>query len=469
MKWIVFLALVFVGSAVPAVAHQKLERSAPADGAQVSGLLREIRLTFSEAPELSFTRIRLLNASNQEILLSPVRLVSDTANQVVADVMSPLPSGSYTVEWQAAGRDGHPVRGRFSFSILAPARSADTAGPAPASHHPEDVVGSNPRFDAESPFFVIIRAFTYLALLATIGAVVFHRFVLGKMRRAGGIVSTALIADASRRAAQVGLAAAILLLIMAAVRLYAQSYAMHGADESLNVSFIGSMLARTVWGWGWLIQALGAVTLAAGFHAARKGSTGGWTLAAIGAITAAVSPALSGHAAAVPRFASLAIVSDTIHVLGASGWLGTLLVLVVAGIPASMRLAPEDRHAGVAGLVNAFSPVALTFAGLGALTGLMAAWIHLDVIPDLWRSSYGRVLLLKAALLSGVALTGAYNWRYVRPRLGDEIGSRRIHRSARVELAIAGLVILITSVLVATPPPDPLVLPDVTTITHSRE
>lgn len=177
-----------------------------------------------------------------------------------------------------------------------------------------------------------------------------------------------------------------------------------------------------------------------------------WLLAGVGALALAFAPALSGHAAAVPRLGPLAILADALHVLAAGGWIGGLLVLVAAGIPAAMRLERDERGPAVAALVNAFSPTALAFAGTLMLTGLFAAWLHMGSVPALWESGYGRTLLVKLGVLSGVFATGAYNWLKVRPALGDELGATRLRRSARVEIAIGALVLLVTAVLVATAP-----------------
>jgi len=48
---------------------------------------------------------------------------------------------------------------------------------------------------------------------------------------------------------------------------------------------------------------------------------------------------------------------------------------------------------------------------------------------------------------------GAYNWRLVRRRLGDEVTTRQLRRSATLELCIALVVVAVTAVLVATPTP----------------
>ena len=82
-----------------------------------------------------------------------------------------------------------------------------------------------------------------------------------------------------------------------------------------------------------------------------------------------------------------------------------------------------------------------------------AALVHLGSIPALWGSGYGRTLLVKLGLLAVVFGTGAYNWRRVRPSLGNDAGTRRLRGSAAVEIAVGVLVLAVTAVLVATAPP----------------
>lgn len=127
--------------------------------------------------------------------------------------------------------------------------------------------------------------------------------------------------------------------------------------------------------------------------------------------------------------------------------------MLIAGIPAAIALGEGRRGPAVADLVNAFSPTALIFAGLAAVTGLFSAWLHIESFANVWGSSYGRVLLLKLGILSAVAATGAYNWLRVRPRLGGPEGIVRIRRSSTIEVVVAVIVLLVTAILVATPTP----------------
>ena len=150
-------------------------------------------------------------------------------------------------------------------------------------------------------------------------------------------------------------------------------------------------------------QAAGAVLTVTGFARGTRGG-GAWALAAAGVLALSFTPSLSGHAAASQGLAPVAVLADALHVLGAGGWLRSLLLLVVLGVPAAMRLEKDVRGRAVAGLVNAFSPTALLFAGVVVATGVFATWLHVGSIESLWASGYGRTLPLQLAV--GVLVLG---------------------------------------------------------------
>ena len=451
-----------------ALAHGALRRSTPAKGAHLAAVPQSLRLTFNEAAVLTFSAIELRGPDGQPIALGTLANAEGDPSTLVAPITGPISAGgAYKVLWRMAGPDGHPVRGEFEFVIAPGASGLAVAGaqrgggergaivpapgqdPPPMTHHSPVSTPSSGAFDAESPAYIAIRWLQFAALLLVIGTVAFRYAVLHFLRDRHP-TDSALANGARSGAATVGLWGAATLAVTAVLRLYAQSYALHGAASAADPSLIGSMLLRTLWGWGWLLQLVGVLLAIVGFLQARRGA-GGWALAAVGAVALAMTPALSGHAAAVPNITALSIAADTLHVIGAGGWLGSLLVLVGIGVPVALRLAEADRGPAVANLVNAFSPTALIFAGLAGATGLFAAWMHLGSVSALWQTDYGRTLLVKLAVLSVVAGTGAYNWLKVRPALGDVEGGRRIRRSGTVELAVGVVVLLVTAVLVATP------------------
>jgi putative copper export protein/methionine-rich copper-binding protein CopC len=465
----VALLVVLVGLlGVPsrANAHGALRRSQPAAGAHLAAAPRELRLTFNEPVELSVARLQLLGPDSVPVALSPLRR-GDSAAVIVADVVGPLVAGSYTVAWQIAGRDGHPVRDTFRFTI-APGATGLGAGadlPRPATdssataadpehsagHHDPVAMPTGEGFDAGSPLFAAVRWLGFVATLGLVGVLGFGLVVRPAAARRGGALFT--LDEAARRLPALGIASGAALLIAAGLRLLAQSAAMHGTREALDLGLVSTMVTRTQWGTAWLLQLAAAVLAVIGFAVVRRRRAAWWTLALTSAAVAALSASLSGHAAGVPRATVLAVASDSLHVLAAGGWLGTLLILVAIGIPAARRAAPTERGRAVAAMVNAFSPLALACAAVVALTGVIGAWLHMGGLEALTASTYGRTLLLKLGVLSLVVATGAYNWRRVRPAVAEERGALRLQRSAWAELAVAVVVLAVTAVLVATPTP----------------
>jgi putative copper export protein len=184
----------------------------------------------------------------------------------------------------------------------------------------------------------------------------------------------------------------------------------------------------------------------AGFALVRATPSLGWVVAAIGVLCVVLQPVYTGR---------LAGKVNAVHVLAASTWLGTLLVLTIVGIRGVIGSASagQQRAVLVADLVNSFSPLALTAATIVALTGATTAWLHLKRLSALYTTSYGITLMVKLLLVLIVAMVGAWNWKRVRPSLGAEGSEHTIRRSSRIELAIAGLVLIVTSVLVTLPSP----------------
>lgn len=109
------LGLVFpwMSGAAP---HLRLERSAPADEAVLEESPEEIRLWFSQEPELAVSRVGLQGPAG-EVELGDVERDEEDAKILFASVPEPLPDGQYSVSWATSSGDGHPVRGDFGFRV----------------------------------------------------------------------------------------------------------------------------------------------------------------------------------------------------------------------------------------------------------------------------------------------------------------------------------------------------------------
>jgi len=190
-----------------------------------------------------------------------------------------------------------------------------------------------------------------------------------------------------------------------------------------------------------------AVLMLLGFLLALARMNFGWALAGIGVVLGGLRNALVGN------FGRL--ITPT-HLLAGGLWIGTLFVLVVAGIAVVMRHEPAERRGAlVAGMVNAFSPLALAMGGLVVLMGVIAAWRELGGdLTLLWTTPYGYALLTKLFFVAIVFGLGAWNWRRQRPTLGSDGAAVSIRRSARGELIAALLVLIATSIMLNLPKPD---------------
>jgi putative copper export protein/methionine-rich copper-binding protein CopC len=432
--------------------HGGLKSSSPAANSVNSKPVTELRLEFSEAPELAFTSVSLIRSGGEATTLRKPTIEGLTA---VFKLNEALRSGSYVVSWKTAGKDGHPVAGRFTFSVMTPPDtdsirnySTQAIQPPGAMHHDPVSMPSGSGFNAESPGYVVIRWMQFIALVTLLGGFAFWHVVLRILGRRDE--NMPYLDAMSGRVERIALIAALALLLLGVLRLVAQSYAMHGPNDSVLGAMV-PMIRGTTWGIGWVLQVAGSAIVAGALWATRVKRNLAWSVATLGAIAVAFSPALSGHAASAPERTSIAILADAIHVIGASGWLGSLLFVLLVGIPSALQLEGEQKGIAVARLVNSFSPTALVFASATVVTGATAAWIHIGSIHGLYETEYGRTLILKLGVLAIVAATGAFNWLRVKPALDQPHGTRLLTRSATVELAVAVLVLAVTAVLVATP------------------
>ncbi len=303
-------------------------------------------------------------------------------------------------------------------------------------------------FGVESWEYAAIRAVQFVAIVGLIGVLALRLIVLPRFGRLGAAGDVAEAATARTFAwARTAFGA---IGVATVVRLAAQHAAMFGTEEHWSRTTLWALLLQSGWGLGWWLALAGVL---AGWWATakeRRRRAYAWPVLVTTSAAVVVSLSLSGHPAAAEKPA-LAVAIDVLHVIGAGGWVGSLAMLMVIAVPAAARLPEGERHDQVARLVTAFSPTALGFAALAAFTGTLAAWRNIGSIAALWSSSYGQLLLAKLALLSVAVLTGAYNWKRVLPALGSARGTRRLQRSASIELVAALAVLIITAVLVATP------------------
>jgi copper transport protein len=447
-------------------AHAHLKRSDPAAGSQLAAPPRVIRLWFSEQPELSMTFASLKDSAGKAFALSSAEREMSDQLGIAFNVSGALPPGRYTLSWRTAASDGHLSNGKFAFVVLAPTQASGLAPPTPTSRADSVGVALSPGAtavpqketaqdtdDADAASSLgnsIARAFLFLGLLALIGVVSFKLLVLPGAHT----VAIGLKQRMGERAAMLGMISAGLVIVVALVRLYLESQMMSAMPDMPGMKGMNAreMVMQTDWGFAFRVQLVAAIATLIGFALALRCVRGVWFTTGACALVLAITPALSGHAAASSRFTSLMITADWVHVLGGATWLGSLLCVMLIGVPIALTLEPLERWASIASLVNAFSPVALVSAGVVVVSGLFASWVHLEHFSSLWQTTYGKTLLVKLLLVTITFGIGAYNFKKVQPQLLTEIGALRLRKSAATELAVGFMILLVTGLLTGVSP-----------------
>jgi putative copper resistance protein D len=231
---------------------------------------------------------------------------------------------------------------------------------------------------------------------------------------------------------------------------------------ALEPASIVSVLLETQAGRIWLAR-LGLFVLVAAFVllAPRALSRLDW-LAVRGEVVLLAALALAliaaaGHAAAVTPDARGAVALDALHILATGIWAGGLLPLGALLFAASRESGADARPYAVL-TARRFSRVAFSCLVALVLSGVVNAAVHIGGVPALVGTTYGRLLLLKLALLLPVVLMGWLNRRVLLPRLSGDAATvgrpamRALGRFVGVEAALVLVLLGVVAVMSVTPP-----------------
>jgi methionine-rich copper-binding protein CopC len=104
-----------------AQAHPKLLSSTPAEGAD-GAAPSKIELHFSENLVTQFSGAKLVMTAMPGMAHAPMPMKAKVAagsdpKTMVITPLSPLPVGTYKVEWRAVSSDTHPITGNVTFKV----------------------------------------------------------------------------------------------------------------------------------------------------------------------------------------------------------------------------------------------------------------------------------------------------------------------------------------------------------------
>ena len=110
------VVLLLVVGAVTLMAHMRVQKTMPEDGAVLSGAPSRVQVWYTQAPDPAISQL-LLEGADGAVALDETAIGDDKS--LMATLPTALAGGVYTVKWRTAGDDGHTQRGDFSFTVRA--------------------------------------------------------------------------------------------------------------------------------------------------------------------------------------------------------------------------------------------------------------------------------------------------------------------------------------------------------------
>jgi copper transport protein len=404
-------------------AHANLVRSEPVAGAALDAAPRELLLEFSEGLDPAASSVVLLDSSGRTVADGPGEVDAEQAQLRLR--LGALPKGSYSAVWQARSTvDGHVTRGTVGFSVGVPP-AAETLLPPVGTPDPATAL--------PQPLDALARWLSYLSVALLLGSLAFALLVRHGQGAPG---SRRPEARPAAELASVWQRGTLLALVLSGAGGLAVATLLFGLATALEGG-VGALGGRT----GLLLALRLALGLLAGWLARR----GRWAAGIGAAALALLTFSLQGHGAALGS--PLLVVLSYLHILAMGLWLGGLLPLLFL-----LRRAPSEQWALP---VARFSRLALLAVALVALSGLGLAWAHVGDAEALRATSYGRALILKAALLLPLLGLGALNLLLAR-RVSSGSDTKRayagLRRNLGVELMLGGLLLLAAGGLMGVAP-----------------
>ncbi|MGZ4643173.1 MAG: copper resistance CopC/CopD family protein [Blastococcus sp.] len=452
----------------PASAHATLISTDPGEGARIATAPKQVTLTFDEAVSLGAGYARVLGSTGSR---ADVGAAHVDGGVLTIPLRGDLPDGGYLVTYRVVSSDSHPIAGAYSFVV---GRGSLVSGAVASGEGSGD-----PVVTAAEP---LVRGVGYAGLALALGLP-----VLALVCWPGAWASARLRRLATWGAATVAVTAVLDFLLQGP---YAAGSGLGSLfDGALLSATLGSSAGRMMLLRAALALALLAVLAPAWRRARPPSDLGVVGVAVLGAGLAATVAAV-GHAAA-GSLPALAIPVTTVHVAAMSVWLGGLAGLLAgllrAGTPAGELAAALPR----------FSRLAFGSVVALVVTGVLQAVREVGSPGALFSTRYGWLLVAKLAVVLVILAAAGVSRVWVQQHLGAPHrrpgGLRRVsahafaagsapddappepveaaaalrasaqadaaaeelpgfRRSVLLELALAGVVLALTAVLVGSPP-----------------
>jgi copper transport protein len=405
-------------AAPAASAHAVLVASTPVDGSRVNTEPAQVRLTFDEPVGLIAADEQVISATGVRADTGQVRL-AEGGTTIVLPLRPHLPRGTYSATWRVVSADTHVVSGSITFGLGVQPGAGVAATPDHTGQL--DIIAD------------IAEGMIYAGLVLLAGITAAARLLWPwtlPSRRVRGL------AWAGWAALAAGTAVEFVLQGPRAVNAsWAAVFRLQDAGGTLGSPFGQELAARLAL----LLLIVPLLTLNG------RGGRRGDVLRAAAGLALLVSVAVAGHEAAGPDVA-LALPAAVLHLASMAVWLGGLVVLGFAVLPALRAGTVTD-----AGL-RRWSVTAYSCVICLVVTGEYQASRQVSPVQALWSTRYGVVLLVKVALVAIMLAAALLAERHVMAAAVPGRLLRAVRRSVSIEIVTAVLVLAVTAVLVSEPP-----------------
>jgi len=407
------VAVLLVGSAVPASAHAQLESTNPAQSSVLLVPPTQVVLHFGEPVEIDFGSLRVLGPSGQRVDNGGTHHPTGDSHAVAISLPANLPQGTYVVAWRVISADSHPVHGAFVFSVgtASGAAKANSEATALANQSGIAVVGA---------IYWLIRFAAFVGLLFLVGLAVMVTLAW----RSGGM---------TRRVERLLWASWWLLLAATVLGIAIQGvYAAALPFTDIVRPSLVSAVLHTRFG---RIEALRLLLLLAfvpvlfGIQGRLDKGPRRWmwvvpTELVLG-VALLFTPGLAGHASTGDQ-PGIGLALDVVHLAAASVWLGGLALLAsfLVGRPGDGQQPDDPTEVTLKVSAYAFTAVAV-IVGTGAYQSIR----QVGSLYALFHTTYGRTLVVKIVLVIALVGAGALSRRIVH----GGWGMRHVGRAAGPE------------------------------------
>jgi copper transport protein len=417
------------------LAHAILVQSDPAPDSVQTTAPTQVRMWFSEDLNPTTTTAYVVNAKNStpksatdlstHVDAGNAHVASTNTKEMDLSFKAPLPPDVYVVIYRTqSAEDGHVVHGSFIFTVAEP----NGVVPKYSGTLPGQITigsGSTGQLDGPTLFNLFMITLVELGAVFWLGAQLWHNFVL---RISENPEQVPLYQQVERRFERTFALPSLLVLLLANIGVLLGQAISLTSDQSGQVLtpalFLG-LITHGEFGTFWIMrEVVVLLALALALYLFFTQQRPNWVntlhpwlnlilgLALITAIT------LSGHAAAVNKsLVTYSVLSDWLHLLAASLWVGGMFYIATTYLPIIQHLDLTRRTYSLIMTLTLYSPLALTGVVVMAASGPFNAAVHMNSWAQFLATAYGRTLIVKIALVAAMLITSATHVFILRPRL----------------------------------------------------